>query len=191
MMDYLMWAKALVLCVRSFKRVTDNIDAVLEGMAMSRGKSARDTYSLMERAIDVIMRKQRIINLRVITTDMLNSLPDDKRHILTCRYVLSDTIAAIAKSGDISVRSVYRKLHAALLTCGDYLMKMGFDAGYFEKKYGKERWIFSTIRRFEAQEDAELSTAAAADGDLPRHNTWVCGGSQDQLSGDGVGGALV
>lgn len=161
-MDYFMWAKALLLCSKSLKRVTQSIDIAMDALALNAGRGVRDTYSLMERAADIIARKRRIINLRVITTDMLNSLAADKRHLITCRYILDDTAAAISAAEGIPIRSVYRRLNTAVTACADYLRCMGFDAAYFEERYGKEKWIMSTLKKFNEKEEEEFGIVPEA-----------------------------
>ncbi len=190
-MDHFMWTKTLILCSRSLKRVTENIDIAMENVAMSRGSNTRDTYALVQKAIDVIERKKRIINLRVITNDMLKSIPLEKRHILSCRYFLGDSMAAIAAAGGISIRSAYRRLNAAIQACADHLLCMGFDSAYLEKTYGGERWMMLEMRRFDERDSDEFIGAEEEDEDLPDRSTWGPGGYHSRGSEFAVRGAGV
>ena len=153
-----MWAKALLLCNRHLKGVIGNIDVAMDTLAKCSGTGARETYEIMEYAADLIARKIRIINLRVITADMLNSLPHEKRRLLTGRYVYRANVKAFAEAEGVPVRSVYRRADGALQSCAEYLQAEGFDSEYFESRYRDERWIVSHLRKFSEKESIEYET---------------------------------
>ena len=154
-MDCFMWAKALLLCNRHLKSVIGNIDVAMDTLAKCSGAGVRDTYEIMERAADLIARKIRIISLKVITADMLNSLPQEKRKILTGRYICHGSVRAFAEAEGLPARCIYRRTDGALQACAEYLRLAGFDNTYFESRYGNEKWIIRLYRHSLRQDSAE------------------------------------
>lgn len=152
-MDYFMWAKAILLCGRRLKRVIGELDVTMDTLALCSGTGAQDAYGVMEHAADVIARKTRIINLRVITGDMLDSLPQDMRRLLALRYVSGSSAEELSRNLGIPLRSLYRRLDKAIAACADYLKRMGFDNEYFERYYGDEHWIISRFKKFTEKEE--------------------------------------
>ena len=146
-----MWAKALLLCCRHLKSVIANIDITMETLAKCSGTGAQDTYEIMERAADLIARKVRLLNLRIITADMLGSLPQDKRHILDSRYIYNVSAKAFAETERLPMRTVYRSIDGALAVCAEHLAERGYDGNYFESRYNNERWIISNLKRFDSE----------------------------------------
>ena len=158
-MDCFLWAKALLLCCRHLKSVIGNIDTAMDTIAKCSGTGARDTYEIMERAADLIARKVRILNLRIITADMLNSLSYDKRRVLDSRYIYNISAKDFSETERISMRGVYRLVNGALAVCAEYLKERNYDNNYFESRYGNEKWIISNLRKHEAREaQAAFST---------------------------------
>ena len=151
-MDFILWAKALLVCFRRFKRVIGEIDITMDTVALCSGTGTRDTFEVLERAADLIARKVRILNLRVITGQMLASLPQDKRRILYDRFIEGESAAAVAGKEGLTLRAVYRALNGSVSVCADYLKNAGFDGAYFEKRYGSEGWIMCNLRKLENEE---------------------------------------
>ena len=135
------WAKALLLCNRSFGRVIGELDVAMDTLAVCSAAGTRDAFAVMEHAADIIQRKQRILNLKIITRDMLHSLPGAERRLLARRYITGSSAERISRDDGIGLRTFYRRLDAALALCGGYLKRKDYDNAYFEGRYGGEGWI--------------------------------------------------
>lgn len=145
--NYVLWAETILRSHKHLKGVINSIDNSIDEMAINAGTGAQETYAIMERTADLIARKTRIITLRVIITDMLNSLNVQKRSIITSHYIDGDSVEEIAEKSKFMIPSIRTLLNSAILTCAAYLMQMGFDDEYFTKKYGNEAWLISILKK--------------------------------------------
>ena len=137
------WVRSILVSHMGLEKNVKIIDKRIEYHVFAGG----DTLSLFDEIIRLTERKRRIVALRVIVTEMLNSLTPKRRALLGDRYIYEKTCAEAAEEAGISLRQYFPAHDAAIKECAEYLTERGCTAQWFGRYYGGEAWITDPLNR--------------------------------------------
>ena len=123
----------------------------IDKLVMETGKTSysyelqkyQTTYYQTNKIIELIERKRKMINLKVVVEQVLSKLSTNSRKILMLFYIDGVKTELIAKLLNISLRTFFRQKVKAIKDFSDNLEKLGFNIDFFNREYGNQRWFLS------------------------------------------------
>ena len=147
------WAKTILTSYRYLERIADAIDSMIE----SRGLYARvvsganyylnNIYNLSDKMIELSERKVKLINLKVLTENVLEKIGENSAKLLIAKYIDKMKNSEIAQVYDLSLRTYFRRINEAEGKFEQVLALNGFDEERLENYLCKERWIMEIKSR--------------------------------------------
>lgn len=156
-----LWARIILTSYRNIPRVVKSLDRTIDCVAM-QGMGRKGSYMpadvLIERIIDLIYRKQGLINLKVITEDVISNMSKDYVKLLKLKYLYNKKFQEIADIMNISIRTTFRHYDKALHQFCCILKLKGFSDKKLDEEYKDEPYI-SNIREKTIKEYITMNQA--------------------------------
>lgn len=164
----LIWTKTILSVYRYLERICGAIDKIVMQSALNstnilgQNYHYNNVYSITQRLIDLSERKVTLINLKILTENVLKKVGKDNARILIQRYVDGLKSKEIAENFGVSTRTVFRKLEVAEQTFSRKLQIMGYDANRLKDFLKDEKWINNAYMAFSSkgEQDFYLSNSA-------------------------------
>lgn len=115
------------------------------------------TYCQTNKMINLMDRKRKLINLKVVIEDGLAKITKESRRILTLFYIDGITATLIAQLLGISIRTFFRQKTKALNEFCVMLEDLGYGKQFFETNYLGESWfevIYNQMTQTSYEEDS-------------------------------------
>ncbi len=169
MKENLVWTKTILTVYRYLERVSGAIDKIVLRSGLGSGNIYGQNYlynnvlSISQKIIDLSDRKIALINLKVLTEDILKKLKSEDVKILLDRYVDGRKYKDICLRNNISLRTVYRRLEASEIAFARFLNVRGFASDELFNMLKSEKWILSVYNHIkEKSEDFSVSASFLA-----------------------------
>lgn len=99
------------------------------------------TEQLIGEILELTEQKRKMVNLRFIVSEALDSISAEDRSILEARMICKKTFQKITEESGLSLRSVFRKLATAELAFERALNRAGYGEEWLKKEYGNDKFI--------------------------------------------------
>lgn len=169
MKEEIIWTKTILTVYRYLERVSGAIDKIVVRSGLSSGNVYGQNYlynnvlSISQKIIDLSERKVTLINLKVLTEEILKKLKPEDVKILIERYVDGKKYKDIAERNGISLRTVYRRLDASEEIFARFLSVRGYTPSKLSLMLSKEKWILNAFNHIkEKSEDFSVSASFLA-----------------------------
>ncbi len=127
--------------------MSNSIDRIIEENSKNSNSVALQRYQTTQyqayKIIDLIDRKRKMVNLKVIAEDVVSRLKKSDRRIITLVFFDGIKSEVVAEIMGISLRTFFRKKSNALIQFTLILEALGYDNEFFESEYFNERWFMS------------------------------------------------
>ncbi len=159
--DYMrtnLWVKTILYVYKYLDSLAEAIDKLVERQALNSfyyysGLSEDNgVMAVSERIINLIDRKKRLINIKVLTDKSLENCDSEYAQILIERYIDNDKSEEIAFRHGYAMRTYFRKLSQAEEQCASKMSQMGFTSEKLEKYLAGEKWITEIYQAFSSKE---------------------------------------
>lgn len=146
------YIKTLLEIRRNLPNIIKIIDKLIERKASMLFPSTTNftctynqTLSQVDKVIDLTERKDKLLNLHVITEEMLSCLNKNEQKLLILKYTNKNKIIDIANEMKITERSVYRKVNSLINKIINYLERKNWTTSFLNNQIGNETWIKDLI----------------------------------------------
>lgn len=140
--DMQLWSKSILSIYRYLHTLTRAIDGLVKkSSGISFGYGNNSTYIQASKILKWTEKKRKMINLKIITDEVLKDMPSLYKRILILYYIDGVKSSVICELMGFSIRTYYRKKKLALERFGLGLSRLTYDIGYLEKYYGQEKWL--------------------------------------------------
>lgn len=103
-----------------------------------------DIEKRVEKVGEMIDKKRRFINLKVIIEKALSEIDEKHQKILILFYFDNLSCEKIAELLGVNLRTIFRYKNSALVSFSRALSRNGFKEDFFNENYKKDRWLFLT-----------------------------------------------
>ncbi len=169
MNEEIIWTKTVLTVYRYLERISGAIDKIVlrsglgSGNVYGQNYLYNNVYSISQKIIDLSERKVTLINLKVLTEELLKKLKAEDVKILLERYVEGRKYKEIAQRNGISLRTVYRRLDASEAVFARLLVARGYSSSKLKAMTQNEKWIMSVYNHIkEKSEDFSVSASFLA-----------------------------
>ncbi len=138
-----LWARIILTSYRNLERVITSLDKTVDCLAMQgfNYRTSQSAEQLMNKIIDHIYRKEGLINLKVITEQIIKCMKAEYVELLELKFLKNKKFHEIADSLNISLRTVFRHYDKALNQFSCYLKLKGFTDEMLEAEYKDDPYI--------------------------------------------------
>lgn len=141
------WIKTLLSSYSNFPEIIRTLDKIIELQASTVSFSNdvfNGTNSLecqVEQVIDLTQRKTAILNIYIMTRELLKVLPEIDLDFIEKKFVYNWSVEDLSKEYNFSPRTIYRKIDKLI----DIIYKNGIDhhwtLRFIESQTSKEHWL--------------------------------------------------
>jgi len=163
--DLIIYIKVLLDAYKSLPNIINVIDKIIEKRASTLvptsaiyGSNYYNTFSEMNKVIDLTERKDKLLNLFVIIENLLDYLTDDERKIAVLKFVQKNTTEDIAKEMNTTDRTIYRKTNKIIEKLAIYMLNQNWTTEFLKSQIGREPWIEESFRKKKLAEKNILKT---------------------------------
>lgn len=139
-----MWARIILSTYKNIERVVNSLDRTINCIAM-QGANGRNSYisteKIVNKIIDIIYRKEGLINLKVIADDVLKCMKKEYVQLLKLKFIKHKKFQEIADIQGISLRTVFRHYDKALNQFNNILKLKGFTDEKLNEEYKDEPYL--------------------------------------------------
>lgn len=142
------------------EQLTDRLDRRVERLALDPfGQTARQ----YERILELIDKKRRLVNLKVMREMLAHELAADDVFLLA-KYAFGMSAAQIAELTNRRESTVYKRLRAALTKAEKTLLAAGYDEARLEREYSEFPIVKNTVGLFSRRVKKSVSAGSGAVG---------------------------
>ena len=145
------WAKTVLEIYRHLETICGAIDDAVKKTSMSGFGVSGDTRYSADKMIELITKKKKLINLKVLVEKVLVSLNIVDTKILTLFYLDNVKAKDIASMLNMNIRTFFRKKDAGLTRFANSMKLLGYDSEYLYDAYSSEHWIINAYENNEKQ----------------------------------------
>jgi hypothetical protein len=162
-----LWVKTLLYTYKYLNRITDGIDQMVEKHAINSfyfcnsNLCDNSTMVIADKIIEMIERKKRLINIKVLVDKSLLSCDRANAQILVERFIDDDSAEVVAKRRGINIRTFFRKQERAENDFYSQMARLGYGVDMLEKYLASEGWIIDVFERFNKEEQEVLNDEMA------------------------------
>ena len=137
----LIWCAALLTAYRYLPKVASSIDRYIYSTAIGGLCSGQDAITLFDKIVSLNVRKEAIINIKVLTDKCLDSLEDKHTRLLKSRYFYRKGCDVLAKEQGVSERTLFRRLDGALAAMARAMRRLGYGSDWLDERVGKDAFM--------------------------------------------------
>ncbi|MBP3431670.1 MAG: hypothetical protein J6K39_02320 [Clostridia bacterium] len=152
------WAKTLLMVYRYLERIAGAIDKIVMQSALNCSNISGQNYfynnvmSISQKIIDLSERKVTLINLKILIEECLKEIPQKDAIILIEKFFDGVKTKNLVERHHISMRTVFRKIEAAVNAFSSKLMSKGYSDLKIDKMLENEGWIRNVYVRLSKAE---------------------------------------
>lgn len=141
------WIKTLLGSFNVFPEIIKTIDRIIELQA-STVSFASDiynkegsTYNQFEKVINLTERKNSLLNIYIMTKELIKTLSEEDICILEKKYIYDYSVEDISRELEISLRTVYRRLDKVIDEIYFNSIKKNWSLKFIENQIKEEGWL--------------------------------------------------
>ena len=151
-MNLKIFGKTLLCAYRHIERITEAYEKIVKKIALnsiySNISGANNTLTITNGMIDLLDRKEKYLNLKIICEETIFKLNDEDKKLLCLIYLDGVNYNVCAKLLNISTRTFFRKKQTAFANFCFQLEKAGYDSKYFLKNYSDDPILSEYFKSF-------------------------------------------
>lgn len=159
-MNLNIWAKTFFSIYRCLDRLATAADRYVKVNAYKsfgttlNNISATRTEKLSDNIIKLMNKKITLINIKILTEQMLMALPKNQARLVIMKYIDNKSLEERAELFKTSVRTVMRWDNAIIEACASFLQENGYDGVKLVSILGNEKWILKVAEKIVREEQS-------------------------------------
>ncbi len=153
------WAKTILSVYPYLEKLASAIDRIIERRALnsfyvsSTDVYKNNVYDVANNIIELGERKVVLINLKVLTEDILKACDRLQAKLLISKYISRKSTKEICEMFSLSSRSFFRKIIDAEIAFEKELRIKGYNHERLKNFLKDETWIFSVKDEYETSKN--------------------------------------
>ncbi|MGN0796675.1 MAG: hypothetical protein ACI4M5_00535 [Christensenellales bacterium] len=133
MKEMQIWVKTALRAYGTLDRVADTLDKLLMSTGLKGFNYLGDVTVLFDKMLEMVKRKERIVNLKVLVEQVFAKMDDKLVDVLRLRYVQDCNYSSIAQGEGVCLKTAFRRCSIALATFEEICLSLGCDKRWFEQ----------------------------------------------------------
>ena len=152
-----LWIKTLISVQANLPEIINSVDKIIEMNASSLSfatdifNAEKTTYAQVERVIDLSERKNKLVNIFLISKKLLGCLCEEDRLFLKRKIVFNWTAEELVEEYKISLRTVFRKTEKMLDSIFKVTKQKNWSLNFIKTQVKGEQWLQDRYNKFEKE----------------------------------------
>lgn len=148
------WIKTLLSVQANLPEIIKSVDKIIEINAQSLSfisdiyNTEKSTYAQVERVIDLTERKNKLLNIYLVSKNLISSVDEDDRIFLKRKYVYNWTAEDLATEYNISIRTVFRRTDKLIEQIFERAKRKNWSINFITLQVKNESWIIDRFYKF-------------------------------------------
>jgi hypothetical protein len=105
------------------------------------------TYAQVEKVIDLTERKNKLLNLFLMSKNLLSSIDEDDSLFLKRKYIFGWTAEELSQEYQVSIRTVFRKTEKIIEEIFEKAKKKSWSLNFINLQVKDELWLIEKFKR--------------------------------------------
>lgn len=142
-----LWIKTLLSVYPNLKNVLKILDQIIKNRAINPHLSSfSTTYEQIERIIDFVDRKNKLLNLTILIKKLIEGLDDNDKNLIKMRFIHSYTVEKIAEKFGFTARNVFKRINKTIEKMVQKLNLMRLSSKFIQSQLDGEDWILDRFK---------------------------------------------
>lgn len=148
------WIKTLLSIQQILPEIIHSVDKIIESNASSLSfvndiyNTEKSTFAQVEKVIDLTERKNKLLNIFVISNKLLESTSNEDQILLKKKYILNWTAEEIADDYNVSIRTIFRRVEKCLDKLTKFMIDKKWSSQFIMIQVKKESWIIDRFKKY-------------------------------------------
>lgn len=149
-----LWIKTLLSVQNALPEIIKSVDKIIEINASSLSfvndiyNTEKSTYAQLERVIDLTERKNKLLNLYLISKNLISSVDENDRLFLKRKYIFNWTAEDLSIEYQISIRTVFRRIEKLIDQIFEKTKKKNWSINFINLQVKNESWLLDKFYHF-------------------------------------------
>lgn len=149
-----LWIKTLISVQTNLPEIINSVDKIIEANASSLSfasdiyNAEKSTMSQVEKVIDLTERKNKLLNVYLISKNLLNSLCENERVFIKRKFIYNWTAEELAQEEDVSIRTIFRRTDKILDKIYEFTKRKNWSLGFILMQVKNESWLHEKFNRY-------------------------------------------
>ena len=149
-----LWIKTLLSIQSTLPEIIKSVDKIIEINASSLSfvtdiyNTEKSTFAQVEKVIDLTERKNKLLNLYLISKNLISSVDESDRLFLKRKYVFNWTAEDLASEYQISIRTVFRRIEKLIEEIYEKSKKKNWSLNFINMQVKDESWLIEKFYQF-------------------------------------------
>ena len=149
-----LWIKTLLSVQSTLPEIIKSVDKIIEINASSLSfvtdiyNTEKSTYAQVEKVIDLTERKNKLLNLYLISKNLFLSVNEEDRLYLKRRFLFNWTAEDLASEYKISIRTVFRRIEKLIDSIYEKIKKNNWSINFINLQVKNENWLLEKFYHF-------------------------------------------
>lgn len=148
-----LWIKTLLSVHSNLPEIIKSVDKIIEINASSMSfitdiyNTEKSTYAQVEKVIDLTERKNKLLNLFLMSKNLLSSIDEDERLFLKRKYIFGWTAEELSQEYQVSIRTVFRKTEKIIEEIFEKAKRKSWSLNFINLQVKDELWLIEKFKR--------------------------------------------
>ena len=148
-----LWIKTLLSVHSNLPEIIKSVDKIIEINASSMSfitdiyNTEKSTYAQVEKVIDLTERKNKLLNLFLMSKNLLSSIDEDDSLFLKRKYIFGWTAEELSQEYQVSIRTVFRKTEKIIEEIFEKAKKKSWSLNFINLQVKDELWLIEKFKR--------------------------------------------
>ena len=148
-----LWIKTLLSVHSNLPEIIKSVDKIIEINASSMSfitdiyNTEKSTYAQVEKVIDLTERKNKLLNLFLMSKNLLSSIDEDDSLFLKRKYIFGWTAEELSQEYQVSIRTIFRKTEKIIEEFFEIAKKKSWSLNFINLQVKDELWLIEKFKR--------------------------------------------
>ena len=148
-----LWIKTLLSAHSNLPEIIKSVDKIIEINASSLSfitdiyNTEKSTYAQVEKVIDLTERKNKLLNIFLMSKNLLSSVSEDDRLFLKRKYIFGWTAEELSQEYQVSIRTIFRKTEKLIDQIFEKAKKKNWTLKFIILQVKDEAWLIEKFNR--------------------------------------------
>ena len=149
-----LWIKTLLSSHNNLPEIIKSVDKIIELNASSLSfasdiyNAEKSTFAQVEKVIDLTERKNKLLNIFLISKNLLSCVSEEDRIFLKRKFIYSWTAEDLAAEYDVSIRTIFRRTEKLIDKIYEATTRKNWSLNFICLQVKGESWLCERFNKF-------------------------------------------
>ena len=150
----ILWIKTLISVQNNLPEIIKSVDKIIELNASSLSfvsdiyNTEKSTFAQVEKVIDLTERKNKLLNIYLISKHLLQSTSEEDRIFLKRKFIYNWSIDDLAQEYFVSPRTIFRRTEKIIVKIYETTKRKNWSLNFIKLQVNNECWLHEKFNKF-------------------------------------------